>query len=62
MIDYSSIMQELPRLQRERDDALRDANWQKAVDINLEVVAIERLLHHWLCAEVFSFAQKPLGV
>jgi hypothetical protein len=58
MIDYSSIMQELPRLQRERDDALRDANWQKAVDINLEVVAIERLLHHWLCAEVFRIIER----
>jgi hypothetical protein len=41
---------------------LRDADWQKAMDINLDILATERLLHHWLCAEVFSFAQKPLGL
>jgi hypothetical protein len=53
MIDYSAIMQELPRLHRERDDALRDTDWQKALDINLDVLAIDRLLHNWLCTEAF---------
>jgi hypothetical protein len=46
-------MQDLPHLHRERDDALRDADWQKAIDINLDILAIDRLLHSWLCTEAF---------
>lgn len=41
MKDYSEIMQDLPRLQRERDYALRDEDWHLAHELTCDISIIE---------------------
>lgn len=48
MTDYSEIMQDLPRLQRERDDALRDEDWHTAIGLTVKIATIDSDLYNWL--------------
>jgi hypothetical protein len=48
MKDYSEIMQDLPRLHRERDDALQRENWNLAMILPVEISTIDSDLYTWL--------------
>jgi hypothetical protein len=48
MLDYSEIMQAMPRLHRERDDALRCENWYLAIGLTVKIATIDSDLFKWL--------------
>jgi hypothetical protein len=57
-MDYSEIMQDLPRLHRERDDALRSESWNKAVKLTIAISKIDSFLIEWLYRKNFGDASK----
>jgi hypothetical protein len=48
MRDYSEIMQDLSRLQHERDNALRCENWYLAIELTVKITTIDSDLYKWL--------------
>jgi hypothetical protein len=58
MKDYSEIMQELPRLHRERDDALRCEDWRTAIKITIEIGEINYELRLWIIKKKFMELHK----
>jgi hypothetical protein len=48
MRDYSEIMQDISRLQHERDDALRYENWYLAIELTVKIATIDSDLYKWL--------------
>ncbi len=48
MTDYSEIMQHLPSLLRQREDALRDCDFEKAKDLTSQIMDIDDELYDWL--------------
>jgi hypothetical protein len=58
MLDYSEIMQAIPRLQRERDDALRSEDWRKAVKLTIAISKIDSFLIEWLYRKNFGDTSK----
>jgi hypothetical protein len=43
-IDYSEIMQDLTRIQRKREDALRSEDWRTAIELTIDILRIDSLL------------------
>jgi hypothetical protein len=58
MKDYSEIMQDLPRVQREREDALRSEDWQKAIKLTIEIGEINYELRLWIIKKKFMELHK----
>jgi hypothetical protein len=54
MLDYSEIMQDLPRLQREREDALRCEDWQTAIKLTINIWKIDSYLISWLIEKILK--------
>jgi hypothetical protein len=58
MKDYSEIMQDLPRLHHERDDALRGEDWRTAVKLTITISKIDSFLIEWLYRKNFGESSK----
>jgi hypothetical protein len=54
MKDYSEIMQDLPQLQREREDALRGEDWYRAAKLTINIWEIDSLLLAWLIEKILK--------
>jgi hypothetical protein len=54
MLDYSEIMQDLPQIQRERDDSLRSEDWYGAVKLTINIWKIDSLLIVWLIEKILK--------
>jgi hypothetical protein len=54
MLDYSEIMQDLPRIQREREDALRSEDWSSAAELTINIWKIDSLLLAWLIENILK--------
>jgi hypothetical protein len=57
-MDYSEIMQDMPRLQRDREDALRSEDWQKAIKLTIEIGEINYELRLWIIKKKFMELHK----
>ncbi len=58
MTDYSEIMQDLPRLIRERDDALRNEDWSHALDLSNMIGTIEMFTSVWITEKIKSMRES----
>lgn len=47
-MDYSEIMQDLPALNRQRDDALRNLDWAEAYKLTMDIADAEHKIFWWL--------------
>jgi hypothetical protein len=54
MKDYSEIMQDLPQIQRKREDALRREDWRMAVELTINIWKIDSLLISWLLEKILK--------
>ena len=54
MTDYSEIMQYLPSLLRQREDALRDCDFEKAMTFSVQIIQTEYRLYAWLSDKLWE--------
>jgi hypothetical protein len=53
-IDYSEIMQEMSKIQRKREDALRNEDWRTAIELTINIWKIDSLLMAWLIEKILN--------
>jgi hypothetical protein len=54
MKDYSEIMQDMSKIQRKREDALRSEDWRTAIELTINIWKIDSLLMAWLIEKILK--------